>query len=519
MLSVSAAWDELAVELGSAARSFSSVTSGLAGEAWQGAASAAMVSTSARYAGALTAAATQAQATAVQARTVASAFESALAATIHPALVSANRNQLVRLVVSNLFGQNAPAIAAAEADYEHMWAQDVAAMVGYHGEISLAAAQLPSWQTTAQGLSAQPAGAVATALSAANSAVSSGPLGGLLGRAEHSAQAAIGQAQQAAVNAANGTAEVLVGHPLIGAAANTAAGSATGSGAAGQGTSLPSNSVPITVRDGVRPTISISVNGGPSVAALLDTGARGVVIPFTDVGGVLGLLKMGWPSGGFGVSGFANGQIQYLYGTWDMPVNLGNGIVTSPTPVQVELIAWPGSLQFAMSNGWTFQSLWGLSGVDAVFGVGPNALGPGSISPVTALPAPLNQGILINQPGGYAEFGANPLTPVATLTGAPYTTLDVRVGDGPLQPVYSNIDSGGAAGWLPSSITGGVSPGTPVIVYAPGNPTPLYNVFVGLQPVLPGTEMNTGNFAFADSPVYISNSPSGVGTTVFDAPT
>ncbi len=54
-------------------------------------------------------------------------------------LVAANRNAFVQLVLSNLFGQNAPAIAAAEAMYEQMWAADVAAMVGYHGGASAAA--------------------------------------------------------------------------------------------------------------------------------------------------------------------------------------------------------------------------------------------------------------------------------------------------------------------------------------------------------------------------------------------
>ena len=48
MLSAAAAWDGLAAELGSAADSFSSVTSGLAGQAWQGPASA-MVAAAAPY--------------------------------------------------------------------------------------------------------------------------------------------------------------------------------------------------------------------------------------------------------------------------------------------------------------------------------------------------------------------------------------------------------------------------------------------------------------------------------------
>jgi PPE-repeat protein len=145
MLAAAAAWDGLAGELGSAAASFGSVTSGLAGESWQGAASAAMTAVAARYVGFLNAAATKAGGAAAQAKSTAAAFEAARAATVHPALVSANRTHLVSLVTSNLFGQNAPAIAATEANYEQMWAQDVEAMAGYHAGASAAAAQLSPW--------------------------------------------------------------------------------------------------------------------------------------------------------------------------------------------------------------------------------------------------------------------------------------------------------------------------------------------------------------------------------------
>jgi PPE-repeat protein len=147
MLTAAAAWDGLASELGSAASSFSSVTSGLTAQAWQGPASAAMTAAAAPYANWLNAAATQATGAAGQARAVAGAFEAARAATVHPLLVAANRNGLVQLVMSNLFGQNAPAIAAAEAEYEQMWAQDVAAMAGYHAGASAAAAQLAPLQS------------------------------------------------------------------------------------------------------------------------------------------------------------------------------------------------------------------------------------------------------------------------------------------------------------------------------------------------------------------------------------
>ncbi|CKM91565.1 PPE family protein [Mycobacterium tuberculosis] len=124
MLAASVAWDGLAAELAVAASSFGSVTSGLAGQSWQGAAAAAMAAAAAPYAGWLAAAAARAAGASAQAKAVASAFEAARAATVHPMLVAANRNAFVQLVLSNLFGQNAPAIAAAEAMYEQMWAAD-----------------------------------------------------------------------------------------------------------------------------------------------------------------------------------------------------------------------------------------------------------------------------------------------------------------------------------------------------------------------------------------------------------
>ena len=51
LLEASAAWDGLAPELSSAASTFSSVTSGLAGQAWQGAASQAMTAAAAPHTG------------------------------------------------------------------------------------------------------------------------------------------------------------------------------------------------------------------------------------------------------------------------------------------------------------------------------------------------------------------------------------------------------------------------------------------------------------------------------------
>lgn len=160
MLTAAAAWDGLASELGSAASSFSSITSGLTGQAWQGPAAEAMAAATAPYAGWLSEAATQATGAAGQARAVAGAFEAAQAATVHPLLVAANRNGLVQLVMSNLFGQNAPAIAAVESEYEQMWAQDVVAMAGYHAGASAAVGLLPQWQQSLYGLASRLAAAL-----------------------------------------------------------------------------------------------------------------------------------------------------------------------------------------------------------------------------------------------------------------------------------------------------------------------------------------------------------------------
>ena len=48
----------------------------------------------------------------------------------------------LQLIESNFLGFNAPAIMAAESQYEEMWAADVSAMVGYHAGASAAAASL-----------------------------------------------------------------------------------------------------------------------------------------------------------------------------------------------------------------------------------------------------------------------------------------------------------------------------------------------------------------------------------------
>jgi PPE-repeat protein len=140
MLTAASAWDQLSAELGSAASSYASVVSTLTDGSWHGPASASMAAAAAPYVAWMSTTAGQAEQTADQAKSAAAAYEAAFAMTIPPAVVAANRAQLAALVATNLLGQNTAAIAATEAQYGEMWAQDAAAMYGYAGSSAVAAA-------------------------------------------------------------------------------------------------------------------------------------------------------------------------------------------------------------------------------------------------------------------------------------------------------------------------------------------------------------------------------------------
>jgi PPE-repeat protein len=139
------AWDALASDLSGAAASFQNVVTGLTDGPWAGPASVSMAAAATPYVGWLSAAAGQAETAALQARTAATAFESALAATVPTPAVTANRVQLMALIATNILGQNTPAIFMTEFEYMEMWAQDVAAMLGYHGGAMGVAAALPAF--------------------------------------------------------------------------------------------------------------------------------------------------------------------------------------------------------------------------------------------------------------------------------------------------------------------------------------------------------------------------------------
>jgi PPE-repeat protein len=166
MLAAAEAWESIAAELYSAANSYESVVSGVTAGPWLGPSSAMMATAATSYLTWMSGTATQAEQTATQVKAAAAAYEEAFAATVPPPVVAANRSQLMSLVATNLLGQNTAAIAATEAQYGEMWAQDAAAMYGYAGSAA-AATQVtpfsPPQQNTNSSGSAGQAGAVAQA--------------------------------------------------------------------------------------------------------------------------------------------------------------------------------------------------------------------------------------------------------------------------------------------------------------------------------------------------------------------
>jgi PPE-repeat protein len=143
MMAAAAAWNNLATELNSTAGAAQSVISNLADDEWRGPSSEAMATASAPYLRWLQTTSAAAQQAANQAMASAAAYEAAYGMTVPPPLVAANRAQLAALVATNLLGQNTPAIAATEAHYGEMWAQDAAAMYGYAGSSASAGRLVP----------------------------------------------------------------------------------------------------------------------------------------------------------------------------------------------------------------------------------------------------------------------------------------------------------------------------------------------------------------------------------------
>ena len=174
MLAAAAAWDGLAEDLHFTAGSYQSVIWDLTGAAWLGPSSASMAAAVAPYIEWMTTTAALCEQTASNARAAAAAYEAAFAMAVPPPMIAANRAQLMALIATNILGQNTPAIAATEAAYGEMWAQDAGAMYEY-AAASAAASALPPF--TSPPATTNPAGVAGQAAAVAHASATSAGTG------------------------------------------------------------------------------------------------------------------------------------------------------------------------------------------------------------------------------------------------------------------------------------------------------------------------------------------------------
>jgi PPE-repeat protein len=169
------AWQQLSTNLEDAADNYTASLSSL-DETWYGPSSTAMFQAVTPYVTWLRTTAQQAQQTAAAAQSAAGAFSSVQASVVPTATVVANRTRLARLLATNTFGRNLPAIAQTESDYQTMWANNAAAMTRYQAASSQASTlpQLtsPTSTTNPSNLKTQASSATPAATSSSGTAVS-----------------------------------------------------------------------------------------------------------------------------------------------------------------------------------------------------------------------------------------------------------------------------------------------------------------------------------------------------------
>lgn len=281
-------------------------------------------------------------------------------------------------------------------------------------------------------------------------------------------------------------------------------------------------SVPLSMYAGVEPIVTISVNGGPKIKVLVDTGSSGLVVNAKNVGQT-GLGN----SVGTGTGAYSGG-LTYTYNTYNTTVDFGSGLVTTPVPVDV--ITDP-------AQQTAFANFLKNNGVVGVLGVGTNAVGPGPGLVTTGLPSALKNGIYIDEVSKTLTFGPNPLPARVTTSGSPNVIGSITI-NGVNTPINLLIDSGGVYGTIPSTLvnTSQMTPvkntdgsvayyllnaGTPISVYdADGNLLYSYTTTSTYRPTVTTDDYNaelsnTGAMPFLHNRIYIDYSTAN-GSTVFD---
>lgn len=281
-------------------------------------------------------------------------------------------------------------------------------------------------------------------------------------------------------------------------------------------------SIPLSMYAGVEPIVTISVNGGPNIKVLVDTGSSGLVVNARNV------RQTGLGDSVSSGTGAYSGGLTYTYNTYNTTVNFGSGIVTAPTSVNV--ITDP-------DEQTAFANFLKNNGVVGVLGVGTNAVGPGPGLVTTALPGALKNGIYIDEVGRKLTFGPNPLPARVTTSGSPNVIGSMTV-NGVNTPINLLIDSGGVYGTIPSTMVNSsqmdpvkntdgtiayylLKAGVPISVYdGDGNLLYTFKTTSTYRPTVTFDEYNaelsnTGAMPFLHNRIYIDYSTAN-GSTVFD---
>ncbi|UXA05828.1 PPE family protein [Mycobacterium sp. SMC-2] len=166
LMAAATAYANLAAEVSATATQWESIISLLTTENWTGGGSAAAAAAAQPIIAYLTETATTLEQAAAQATASAAAYEAAFAATVPPPVIAANRTLLATLVATNFLGVNSAAIAATEADYAAMWAQDAAMMAAYQAASAVAGVLTPVTPLTSTTNPAAAAAADSVALAA-----------------------------------------------------------------------------------------------------------------------------------------------------------------------------------------------------------------------------------------------------------------------------------------------------------------------------------------------------------------
>ena len=269
--------------------------------------------------------------------------------------------------------------------------------------------------------------------------------------------------------------------------------------------------VPFVMSRGVNEIARISINNGPRIPVVLDTGSSGT----STTSQYVGQTGLG-PSTGMGSSGYGDGPtaVYYNYDKYTTKIKLGRGILTGPTTVNVvteETAQGYNSYQYP-------DGIVGVVGQAANRGAGPNNF--------VTLPGELKDGALMVQfkYWGVTVLGPNPLPVRVSVPGVPDAYVQVQINDGPKQLAKGVIDSGGVQGLMPIEIMPGkpgeiVPAGTKISVYNRDGSTLLYSYTTTKTNSPSFTEsedFNTGNVPFRLGQIYVDYSQKdGIGTTAF----